>query len=247
VNLDPDISKGCSLHAQYLAKNSNHPSTKGLGIHNEDPKLPGYTEEGEKSGKFSNVVETVDPVNLVDWCMASLFHRVPVLDPKLTKVGFGYAKGGKLGGYVVLDTVTSREGKEAATPIIYPIDKQKEVPLLFAQGENPSPIPEGKPDKAGYPVTVFFALDAEVKLVSASLKDSAKKDVPVWLSSPDMPAAGRKDYQRNTICLIPQAPLRPNTSYTITVKALVDKQEWSKTWSFSTAKKRSFLDHKPLL
>ena len=30
VNLDPEISKGCSLHAQYLAKNSNHPSTKGL-------------------------------------------------------------------------------------------------------------------------------------------------------------------------------------------------------------------------
>src|SRR5262249_11873808 len=159
----------------------------------------------------SVIFQTADPVKLVEWCLASLFHRVPVLDPKLNKIGFGYAKGGKEGGYVVLDTVSSREGKDSPIPILYPADQQKDVPLLFAEGEFPSPIPQGKPDKAGYPVTVIFSLDAVVKDVTASLKDGANKEVAVWPSSPEKPAAGQKDYQRNTICLIPHAPLRPNS------------------------------------
>src|SRR5262249_19228910 len=144
---------------------------------------------------------------------------------------------GKEGGFVVLDTVSCREGKDATTPILYPADKQKDVPLLFSKGEIPSPVPEGKQEKSGYPITVIFSLDSEVKNAIASLKDSANKDVEVWKSSPEKPAGGQKDYQRNTICLIPQLPLRPNSSYTVTVKAFVDKEEWTKTWTFTTAKK----------
>jgi hypothetical protein len=233
VTLDPALGKGCSLHAQYLATNAKDPSTEGLGMHNEDPKLPGYTAEGAKAGKASVIFPTGDPVAAVDRWMASLFHRVPLLDPTLTKVGFGFAKGGKWGGYVVLDTISGRGGKEAATPILYPADRQKDVPLLFGK-EYPPPIPEEKEDKAGYPITVIFARKAEVKGVTATLQDSAMKEVPVWLSTPEEPAGGHKNYQRNTICLIAQAPLQPNTTYTVTVKAQVDKKEWSQTWSFTT-------------
>ena len=49
VALDPALSKGCAAHAEYLVRNVDHPSTQGLGLHSEDPKLPGYTKEGERA------------------------------------------------------------------------------------------------------------------------------------------------------------------------------------------------------
>ena len=105
---DPALGKGCALHAQYLVKNSNHPSVDGLGMHKEDPKLPLYSAEGAAAGEASVVFPTGDPVGAVDKWIASLFHRVPLLDPQLSKVGFGFAKGGKWGGYVVVDTIHGR-------------------------------------------------------------------------------------------------------------------------------------------
>ncbi len=54
VLLDPELSKGCGLHARYLVLNIDHPETQGLGGHDENPKLPGYTPEGQKAGKNSD-------------------------------------------------------------------------------------------------------------------------------------------------------------------------------------------------
>src|SRR5262245_16762730 len=83
VTLEPATGKGLPLQAQHLATNWKDPSTEGLGMHNEDPKLPGYTAEGAKAGKASVIFPTGDPVGAVDRWMASLFHRVPLLDPTL--------------------------------------------------------------------------------------------------------------------------------------------------------------------
>ena len=43
------LSRGCDLHALYLAKND----WKGLSGHDEDPKGAGYTDEGARAGKRS--------------------------------------------------------------------------------------------------------------------------------------------------------------------------------------------------
>src|SRR5207249_11498428 len=39
VMVDGELSSGCALHARYLLTNLDHPSTRGLGMHDEDPKL----------------------------------------------------------------------------------------------------------------------------------------------------------------------------------------------------------------
>jgi hypothetical protein len=233
VTMDPALSKGCGLHAQYLVTNSKHPSTDGLGMHSEDAKLPGFTKEGAAAGKAAVVFPTGDPLAAVDKWMASLFHRVPLLDPELAKVGLGFAKGGKWGGYVVVDTINGRQPKQVLKETSYPADGQKDVPLAYAP-EVPDPIPEHKDKPAGYPITVTFPDDKVVKDVTGTLVDGANKDVPIYLSSPEKPAGGQGQFQRNTICLFAQAPFKPNTTYTVSLKAKVDKQEWTKTWSFTT-------------
>jgi hypothetical protein len=231
VAIDPALSRGCAAHAKYLVTNAGHASVRGLGAHDEDPKLPGYSEEGKKAAKASDI-HFVEPVRAVDGWMASLFHRVPILDPGLRKVGIGYASGGTGGWVSVLDVISGRGGGKSVPVVLYPADGQTGVPLAFG-GEIPNPIPDDKDGKAGYPVTASFAEGTPVKEVSASLKADGR-EVEVWLSTPEKPADER--YQRNTVCLMARDVLKPETAYTVTVTGKVGGKAWTKTWSFTTGK-----------
>jgi uncharacterized protein YkwD len=230
VTLDKQLSEGCALHAEYLVKNAGHPSTKGLLAHDESPKRPGYTRAGEKAGQAA-VIHYVEPLASVDGWMGTFFHRVPLLDPALKRIGFGVAKGGRTGWVTVLDV---DRGKAPEQPTVYPGEKQKDVPLAYLPREKPDPIPESKDKKAGYPVTVSFARGLEVTGVSAELKEDGGADVPVWLSTPEKTV--HKGLQRNSVCLIARAPLKPKTTYTVKVTAQVEGKEWSRAWSFTTGK-----------
>jgi uncharacterized protein YkwD len=231
VVLEPGLTRGCRAHADYLVRNAGNPATEGLGGHDEDPKLPGFTEEGRRAGKASDIAFDVDPLDAVPEWMATLFHRVPLLEPELRRVGFGAAKGEKSGWVVVLD-VTS--GRGSATVVLCPADGQKDVPTAYHGGERPDPIPQSKDHKAGYPVTVMFPRGASVKDATARLVDARGQDVPAWVSTPEQTVD--RDLQRNQVCLIARQPLQPAAQYTVTVAAQVDGSEWKQTWTFRTRK-----------
>jgi cysteine-rich secretory family protein len=230
VAIDPVLSKGCAAHAAYLVTNVDHPSTQGLGLHSEDPKLPGYTKEGERAGKASVIFLGREGDQAVDGWMASFFHRIPLLQSRLRKIGYGVARGGPAKVTVVLDATNGMGPTKDSTVVLYPGEDQRDVPLAFVV-EIPDPIPDTV-GAAGYPVTAIFAEGALVKDVKASLKDGAGNEIAISLSSPEKPAAA--DYQRNTVGLIPLKPLRPQTAYTATVSALVRGKSWTKTWTFTT-------------
>lgn len=234
VAIDLALSKGCAAHAAYLVTNVDHPSTQGLGLHAEDSKLPGYTKEGERAGKASVIFLGLEGEAAVEGWMGSLFHRIPLLQSRLRKIGYGVARGGPAKATVVLDATNGFGSGKDSTVVLYPAEDQKDVPLAFVP-EIPDPIPDSLNNKAGYPVTAIFAEGALVKDVKASLKDAEGNEIPVWLSSPEKPAAA--DYQRNTVGLIARQPLRPRTAYTATVSALVRGKPWVKAWTFTTAEK----------
>jgi len=232
VAADPGLSKGCSLHAVYLVRNVDHPSTQGLGLHSEDPKLPGYSKEGERAGKAAVIFLGKEGPEAVEGWVGSLLHRIPLLQSRLRKVGYGVARGGPATVTSVLDATSGLGVGKDAPVVIYPADGQKDVPLLFSP-EIPDPIPESADKKAGYPVTAMFSEGALVKDVKASLKDAEGRELAIWLSSPEKPAA--PDYQRNTVGLIAREPLRPSTTYTAAIAARVTGKPWLRTWSFTTA------------
>ena len=62
--------------------------------------------------------------------------------------------------------------------MIYPADKQENVPLRFG-GEVPNPIPLD-PDDAGYPVTT-----AAIANSSGNLSDDELQEVARWIDSLD--------------------------------------------------------------
>lgn len=239
VVLDPALSKGCKAHAEYLVKNDDQRRASGLSAHDEDPTLPGYTPEGAKAGKSSDIGYRPPEEATDDW-NDTLYHRIPLLQPTLKRVGAAHALGGKSGNVCLLELVSGVEGKcdpKFAT-VAYPPDGAKGIGTAFGL-ENPNPVPEGI--KAGYPITLTFFDGSKVTEVVASLREGpppkTKKEklgaeVECFVSTPEKPATSRT--QSNTVCLIPKAPLAAATTYTVVVGAKTGTQKFEKTWSFTT-------------
>lgn len=92
--------------------------------------------------------------------LATLYHRVPILDPGLKSIGFGNVRGRRLGWISVLEVTSGRSKSEWKEPVIYPVVNQIDVPIHFpTSGEEPNPIPEDRDGKAGYPITLTFGIE----------------------------------------------------------------------------------------
>jgi hypothetical protein len=242
LTADPALSQPCQAHADYLMANFEAVFNGRVNIHDEDPKLPGYSEAGKKAAKSSVIAQAFgrgDTLMGIDVWMASFYHRVPLLDPGLTKVGIGYSRQPDGACFLVVDTKNGKTKPKEDRIMCYPVKDQKGVPCLFSSGfpENPNPIPDnGSSRKAGHPITVsFFADRLNITGATATLKDEDGNEVPVWLSSPEKPAV--KGYGRNAICLIPKAPLQPNTTYEVRVACKQNGKEWKETWKFTTGER----------
>jgi uncharacterized protein YkwD len=236
VRLDPELSRGCVAHAEYLARNVDQPATQGLGGHEEDAALPGYSEEGRRAGKSAVIaIGGVDPVRAVDGWMATLYHRTPLLNPRLERVGLGCARSGGLDWVTVLDVIHGKGAAAGKDVVVYPVDGQAGVPLAFAGPEEPNPIPEGRDGRAGYPVTATFADRERLTGVTGRLTDESGREVPAWLSSPERPANPRfAQFQGPTACVIARAPLRPGTTYRVELAGGTGEAAWARKWSFTT-------------
>jgi hypothetical protein len=232
LRLQAGLTRGCDLHALYLAKNE----PLGLSAHLEDPKATGYTEEGARAGKRSVISPFAPhetPLEAVESLMATLYHRVGLLHPALADTGIGWAYRRDGLGFLVMD-VGGSDGKAdpKVWPVVYPVNGQQEVPLDFALGskEVPNPIPDDGRE-AGYPVTIQVperkgrGFDGEARLFSGST------EVEAWVSTPDNPA--RADWpQPGVLCLIPKQKLKPKTTYTVRFSDRISGL--SKEWSFTT-------------
>lgn len=108
VSLDEKLSLGCQKHADYVVRNFDHPKVQGLSIHDEDPSLPGASPEGGQAGKAGVIAIITDPIDSVDGWMATLYHRIPLLDPRLKRIGYGQSQHPSKGWITVLDSASGR-------------------------------------------------------------------------------------------------------------------------------------------
>lgn len=229
VTLDPAMSEACRLHAEYLEKNHGRREVAGLKAHHEQEHLPGYTPEGAKAGKASDIAFVSLP-EAVGQFVNSLYHRTPILRPSLKRVGMASVAGPA--GPITLVMFDSPAGADdgAGYPVVYPANGQTNVPLSFV-GEIPNPVPEGEP-VSGSPITIDFG-ERSVTGVTAQLRDGTGAEVPIWLSSPEKPAS-RTFPQGGVVCLLAKRPLRPFTMYRATVKATVGGVAQTRDWKFTT-------------
>jgi uncharacterized protein YkwD len=237
VTLDSKLSAGCLAHARYLVLNEGHPLLQGLKAHDEFPELPGYSEEGKKAGQASDIgIGDYEPIDALDSWMATLYHRVPILEPHLQTIGFGCVRGGRLGWVTVLDVMQGRASGRRLSAVFYPAPDQSGVPLSFPNGgEEPNPIPDDKDGRAGYPITAFFPPEEPLVGAKGTLADAKGTTIRCWFSSPEKPANPQfKGHQGNTVCLIPEDPLAANTTYHVRLQGTRGGKDWQKQWKFTT-------------
>ena len=228
VRLDAKLSAGCMEHAGYMKLNRGTEAMVGLEAHKQRPDLPGATAAGAACGKAADLFPEVSDLDAaVDGWMASLYHRRPMLNPALQRIGVGYAdlpEGTLMAALMFADADESK----GTWPVRYPASGQADVPLEFGN-EVPNPIPHG--GTGGYPITLQFPAFDKVTAVTATL-DSGGKPVPFYLSDPEHPATAFGQY--GVICVIPKQRLVAHTRYDVAVTATWHDKATTLKWSFTT-------------
>jgi hypothetical protein len=138
--LDLEASNASRQHLDYLAFNRLQGGREGLAIHDEDPRLPGYTERGAQAGKQSCLYPMVDSIDgaIFDW-YATAYHSVPLVSPTTRRVGAAHEHR-VAAVYPVARVAASR-------PFLHPPPHARRVPTRFnARGELPSPAPGTRGD-----------------------------------------------------------------------------------------------------
>ena len=236
LQLHPSLVTAAQNHVTYLDLNSNDASANVYWPHGEVEGKPGYT--GRWSGdravatsypwsagwevmSFDN-----DPIVSVDNLIATVFHRVTMLDPYMEYMGYGHGRVGS-GGADVIDFGHGTTNLNRQQVIVYPADGQTNVPILWLGGETPSPLPPDAPPAAvGFPMTIQPIAYVALQVTQAELRDDSGALVMVY---PNPSNCGTACY-----AIIPVNPLQTATVYTVHVVGSVDGTPFERTWSFAT-------------
>ena len=167
-----------------------------------------------------------DPTLSADVWMATIFHRLGLIDPYYENMGYGHGTSGT-GRVDVVDLAHGTSNTDRTQVIVFPAAQQTNVPLAGA-AEAPSPLPPGAPYTFGYPVTIQPAAFSQLAVTQAELKGPNGATVEVY---PNPSGCGTACY-----ALIPTAPLLPATTYTAHVVGTVDGKPFERTWNFTTTR-----------
>jgi hypothetical protein len=230
VGVDRELSDGCRAHALYLTKNTKQLS-QWPGAHEEYPDQESYSPEGARAGLSSVIAPGVDgPADAIDGWIGTFYHRLPLLEPGLVRIGWG------LEGHVaVLDAGSLVAPTELPIHVPWPAPESKDVPRRFC-AELPNPVPGADQSQWGYPVTLqFFANDPDATMRLYVGNTRGGQEIPCHFSTPKKPT-NTELAPAGVFCLIPKVPLAANTTYTVAVDGW-PKNDAGTDWQFTTGAK----------
>ena len=260
VSEDITLSAGDHAHVQYLLANYSEALRSGAmpggEMHEERDGSPGYTPEGAAAGKQSDVdfmywhghkPDGLVNFAILDW-ISGAFHRLPLLNPNLHKVGYDDFCGGGLcvaALNAVGGAVAAAKNQLFGHPVLFP-PNGAEINLRTFNDEWPDPLAScpGYAAPSGLPITLALGSFVPVKLDSFEVEgiaaDGAKEkldacgfDPETYVNSEEFgQAAGRGVLAASSaVVVIPRRPLTRGTSYQvkITVNGRIH------AWQFSVA------------
>jgi hypothetical protein len=225
---DRELSAGCALHAHYLKLNPDQ-LERWPDAHEEYPEKAGFSSDGCWSGTHSVIAPGVANADeaVAGW-IGTFYHRLPLLDPGLKRIGFALVDK-----CAVLDADSLLQPDELEGVIVYPPKDGTNVPTRFTPGgELPHPVPGADEREFGFPITLqTTAKTVEYVLRLARGPSADGPEVPCWLSTPGHPTYIELA-PSNAFCLMPKARLAPKTKYTVTADPADGGAKI--TWSFTT-------------
>ena len=233
---DAALAEAAEAHSYYFLFNYGQPQLAGLGIHSEDPSLPGYVGSngllrarhfGYQGTRGSEVINHVyTPQAALQVWVDSVFHRFPLITPETQAVGYGEAQLG------ILSVATYELGlgpPGTADPVVYPAPGQRDVAPAFTGNEIPDPVPQGGQYPVGYPVTLEVGSARKLEVGSGRLIGPDGQVVPSYVLNPG------EGVDTMEWALLAKQPLKPGATYTAEVIGKLDGQDWSKRWQFTVA------------
>jgi uncharacterized protein YkwD len=272
---DPALSNGDRAHATYLVKNyPEEIERKGLGaeMHTEDPGKPGFSPEGLEAAKSSDMDVWFDPgrpANAIDapgvadpdewsaerapgspaWSidgwMSIPFHRLPMLNPRLTSAGFGiYCESGACAAGINLLNGTERKprpGPADSGAIEFPPDGATIAIRSFGdEWPDPRTSCPGYEPPSGMAITLQLGnwLDSHLGEYSVAIENPDGRRMQIEAcgfdstsySNPDAFAqqTGRgvlKSY--GAVAVIPREPLAKGAKYAVSISANGIQYDWT--------------------
>ncbi len=247
---DPKLSEGDRKHAMYVVK--NYADKVGPGhligaqMHEEEKDNPWYSPEGRDAGEQSDINQLWGPEKspsplwaLNNW-LDGPFHRLWILNPMLTRVGYGEFCEKK---YCVaaLDlgsgAETPRNAAPLASPIEFPLDKSTITRNSFA-GEWPSPLTScpGYSFPAGMPATIQLGamVDAKLSEFQITRDGHGVESCGIDATNYQNPVSAEQERGRGILMqlgaamIIPRYPLQPG-NYSVTATLNDRAYQWSFT------------------
>ncbi len=232
----PEINTAATAHCNYYAMNKAMGANNCVANpHGEVMGCAGFTganpgdrmkAAGFMGRGYSEVMAFENnPERAIASWINSVWHRLPVLDPWTTQLGYGAADR--------CDTIDFAPGTPApdTTVVLYPYDGQTGLPTSFNgayEGPMPPAPPTGWPSAS--PVTVY----AKNMVVTEHVLTVDGSDTPiehVWLTGMDPEHA---QFLRTAVMMYGNAPFMPNTKYRVRIKGTHTGGDLNLDWTFTT-------------
>jgi uncharacterized protein YkwD len=231
LELDDELSAGCRNHARYLAVNRDQ-TERWPDMHEEYADRTGWTSSGSMAGLASVAVAGIksDEQAVAGW-MATFYHRLPLLEPGLRRIGFA-----REGDVAVLDCRSMVDPRLDAQDelVLWPYDGMTNTPVAFAP-EMPNPVVNEDQSMFGYPITVQYSRRSSGLAVDARMtlrqRNERGDEVACWFTSPQTPG-NELVVPANAVCLIPKRPLQRGATYWVQVEFVGEALKHS--WTFKT-------------
>jgi hypothetical protein len=237
-------SKQAQTHAGFVYVNSDN---SGISPLTEGPSDPCYSTEGSTGaakgitrpglpwlGTTNNVSDLRGGVEAL---FNSIYDRLFMLNPRLGQVGLGISNPGSNDAKFVVD-VTSGITSTVLTfsPIVFPARNMQNVPTTMAAGEYPEPLSAlGKTYPVGYPIHVIFDPSLSgINITGVTVSSSGGTTGVIFIQpkSSTYPQKVKNANLDNAVTIIPNSPLSPFTTYTVSVTGNFTGSPL--TWSFTT-------------
>jgi uncharacterized protein YkwD len=235
VRLDSALNRAAVSHATYYVLNYGDSSLTGMGLHTEQPGRPGFTGVGIDDrilgqgypGTWNEGIALLgDPVKAVDILMNTVDHRLPMIGPFYTDIGYG----GNNGPRAPIDLFTYGGKAPRPTPpefVAYPPDSMSGVTPIYDGNETGAAFP-GAHYPVGTAITLQYTGPGALALTAAHLTGPDGADLPLHTNS------NYNFITRNVIVLAAQQPLQPNSRYTVRVAGTRPSGAFTQVWSFVT-------------
>jgi uncharacterized protein YkwD len=233
VNMVTEINLAAQNHCDYYAMNSGDCTSMP---HYEVDSCAGFTGMGPgdrmkaagyaaRFGGGEVMAFYGDPAQAIGAWINSVWHRIPILDPWTSELGYG--------GSEQCDTIDFGASGDAPqdTVVVYPYPDQVDVPTSF-DGNRETPMPPAPPGgwPSSSPITLY-ARDLTVTEHVLTLDGDPTPIEHMWLTGDDPDYA---QFLRSSVFIFGNVPFAANTKYRVRIVGTFVGGALEREWTFTT-------------